>query len=346
MRVETKKVTVMDNPTVVFPRPRQITIENRERPRPHEGELLIKTDVTLISMGTELTILSGQFPERSAWANYGRFPFLPGYSNIGRVAEVGAGLEKDWIGRRVATRTPHARWVSAPARAAMGVPPAVSDAEAALFAIAAIVMNGIRRGKVVWGETLVVFGLGVLGQLAVRLGELAGASKVFGVDVADSRLELLPKSPAVVGINPRTDDLVKTVKERHHGRLADVAFEVTGDPTLIPAEFEVLRRQGRLVVLSSPRGPTSIDFHDLCNFPGFTIVGAHEMTHPAAETLENPWTHRRHFELFFDLVAAGRLEASSLVRDNFSYLSAAEVYSHLLADRSRFMAVTFDWNSK
>ena len=67
MRVETKKVTVMDNPTVVFPRPRQITIENRERPRPHEGELLIKTDVTLISMGTELTILSGQFPERSAW---------------------------------------------------------------------------------------------------------------------------------------------------------------------------------------------------------------------------------------------------------------------------------------
>jgi hypothetical protein len=42
------------------------------------------------------------------------------------------------------------------ARGAMGVPPAVSDADAALFAIAAIVMNGIRRGKLVWGETVVV----------------------------------------------------------------------------------------------------------------------------------------------------------------------------------------------
>lgn len=52
----------------------------------------------------------------------------------------------------------------------MGVPPAVSNADAALFAIDAIVMNGIRRGKLVWGETVVVFGLGILGQLAVRLG--------------------------------------------------------------------------------------------------------------------------------------------------------------------------------
>jgi threonine dehydrogenase-like Zn-dependent dehydrogenase len=178
------------------------------------------------------------------------------------------------------------------------------------------------------------------------LGELAGANKVFGIDVADSRLELLPKSPAVMGLNSRTDDVVNTLKEHNHGRVADVAFEVTGDPKLIPAQFEVLRRQGRLIVLSSPRGPTSIDFHDLCNFPGFAIIGAHEMTHPAAETLENPWTHRRHFELFFDLVAAGRLQTSSLVRDHFSYRSAAEVYSNLLADRSRFMAVTFDWGSQ
>lgn len=113
----------MDNPTVVFPRPRRVTMENRPRPRPHEGELLLKTDLTLISAGTELTIFSGQFPERSTWANYARFPFLPGYSNIGRVAEVGAGLDKDWIAKRVATPTPHPagqprrptpRWASRP----------------------------------------------------------------------------------------------------------------------------------------------------------------------------------------------------------------------------------------
>ena len=84
-----------------------------------------------------------------------------------------------------------------------------------------------RDGGGVW--------LGILGQLAVRLSELAGASKVFGIDVADSRLELLPKSSAVIGLNPRADDVVKTVKEHNHGRLADVAFEVTGDPKLIPA---------------------------------------------------------------------------------------------------------------
>ena len=336
----------MENSTVIFERPLQVVIANREIPRPKPGALLIETTSTLISMGTELTILSGEFPENSAWAGYARYPFLAGYSNVGRVVEVGEGADRSWIGKRVATRTPHAAWVTASARAAMPIPDAVGDAEASMFAIAAIVMNGIRRGQVAWGETVVVFGLGILGQLAVRFAHLAGARTVFAVDVADGRLAMLPKSDSIVAVNPRRDDLHAIIKEHNHGRLADVAFEVTGDPKLIPWEFEALRRQARFVVLSSPRGPTSFDFHDLCNFTGHTIIGAHEMTHPPAETLEHPWTHQRHNELFFDLVASRRVEVASLVSHRFPFREAPAVYAKLLAERGAFMAVAFDWQSK
>ncbi|HXW83085.1 MAG TPA: zinc-binding dehydrogenase [Candidatus Binataceae bacterium] len=333
----------MENPTVVFRRPREVVLEDRPVPRPKPGALLIESTLSLISMGTELTILSGEFPEQSMWANYGRYPFVAGYSNVGRVVDVGEGVEKDWIGTRVATRTPHAAWVSAPARAAARIPEAVSDQDAGLFAIATIVMNGIRRGQITWGECVAVFGLGILGQLAVRFAELAGARAVFGIDVADSRIALLPKSPAIGGLNARRDDLLKSIRAVNHGRPADVAFEVTGDPTLLPGEFEVLRRQGRFVVLSSPRGPSNFDFHDLCNAAGFTIIGAHELTHPSAETLDHPWTHQRHYELFFDLLETGRLEVGSLVRDHVRYRDAPELYAKLLADRSAFMAVELDW---
>ncbi|HEY6418787.1 MAG TPA: zinc-binding dehydrogenase [Candidatus Binataceae bacterium] len=336
----------MDNPTIVFDRPRSAVIEPRERPRPAAGEVLIETALTLISTGTELTIYSGDFPERSVWAQYGRFPFVAGYSNVGRVAEAGAGVDPAWLGRRVASRGPHAAWVTARPAALAPIPDEVPDQEAALFALAAIVMNSIRRAHVTWGETIVVNGCGLLGQLAVRLAVIAGASRVVAADVSEYRLALLPKSPAVLALNPRRDDVRARVREANRGRLADVVFEVTGDPALIEGELASLRRQGRFIVLSSPRGASSFDFHDLCNAPSFTIIGTHETSHPAAATPDNPWTHVRHNELFFDYLAGKRIEVGSLLSHRFAYAKAPEVYAQLIADRSAYMGVILDWRER
>lgn len=330
---------------MVFTRPREVVLEARERRTPGAGELLIETRLSLISTGTELTILSGEFPPGSFWAAYGKFPFAAGYSNIGVVQEVGAGADRSWIGRRVATRTPHAAWTIAPASEAVVIPDRVTDQQAAFFAIAGIVMNAVRRGRVAWGESVVIFGLGLLGQFAVRLCELAGAERIFAADVAEHRLSMLPAGAAIVPVNPRSAEIVKVVRDRNGGRLADVAFEVTGDPKLIAGEFAALRRQGRFVVLSSPRGPTSFDFHDLCNAPSFTIIGAHEMSHPARETYDDPWTRSRHYGLFFALLEDRRLDIGGLLTDTVNYRDAPRIYEDLLADRSKHMGVALDWRT-
>ena len=55
----------MDNPTIVFDQPRVVKIVPAELPRPGRGEILVETIVSLISTGTELTILSGEFPAQS-----------------------------------------------------------------------------------------------------------------------------------------------------------------------------------------------------------------------------------------------------------------------------------------
>jgi 2-desacetyl-2-hydroxyethyl bacteriochlorophyllide A dehydrogenase len=333
----------MDNPTVVFEQPRVAKVVPAELPRPKRGEILVETIASLISTGTELTILSGEFPEHSVWAAYGKFPFVAGYSNVGRVTEAGDEVDRALVGRRVATRSPHAAWVTAPAASAVVIPDAVTDEQAAFFSIAGIVMNSVRRANVHWGESVVVFGLGILGQLTVRLCELAGAWRIFAVDVAKPRLALLPQTAVVVALNALEGDVRARVRDTNHGRLADVAFEVTGDPRLIADEFKVLRRQGRFIVLSSPRGPAPFDFHDLCNAPSFTIIGTHEMSTPAVATPDNPWTARRHYELFFNYVAEGRIKLDSLVSDRVPFAEAPEMYARLLADRSNAMGVILDW---
>ena len=331
------------NPTVVFIRPGKVVIEEREIPSPASGQLLIKTVCSLISTGTELTILSGEFPKGSAWANYGKFPFVAGYSNIGKIIKVGEGVSKNWIGKRVANRGPHAAFVlSSPERVSLINQP-IPEEEAVFFALAQIAMNGVRRGNVVWGESVVVYGLGLVGQLALRFSYLAGARPVIGTEVVKPRLEKLPKKPGIFGINPKEEDLVNRVKEFTNNHLADVIFEVTGNQKLIPQEFKILKPQGRFVILSSPRGPTLFDFHDLCNAPSYTIIGAHESSHPQHGTALYPWTQARHIQLFFDLVANGELDISHLITHRIPFYQAPEIYQKLLSDRSKTMGIVPKW---
>ena len=122
-----------------------------------------------------------------------------------------------------------------------------------------------------------------------------------------------------------------------------MVFELTGNPDVITDEFDVLRDQGRFVVLSSPRGETPFDFHDYCNAGSYAIIGAHNASHPSVATPDNPWTQHRHAELYFDLVADGSLEVESLVSHTEPYNEAPRLYDELLEDRSTAMGVVLEW---
>ena len=333
------------NPTIVFSAPKQVVIEELEVPVPDPDELLIRTRRSLISTGTELTVLKRESGEKSAWATYGRFPFKPGYNNVGEVVDVGKNVDSAYIGKRVGTYGRHARYVTMVTDHARSIPPdSITDDHAAFFTIAEIVMNGVRRGEVIWGEHVVIYGAGLLGQLTARLCRLAGARPVFVVDLADSRLSLLPDDPRIIPINPKKDDLVATVKEHTRDRMADVVFEVTGNGKLIPEEPSSLKAQGRFVILSSPDGVSQFDFFDLCNSPSYTIIGAHNFSHPPVETPGNPWTQHRHTEMFFDLLAEGSIDIERLVSRRSPYTDAPDIYRELLEDRTQAMGIVLEWD--
>ena len=333
------------NPTIVFTKPGEVVIEDRDVPSPEPGEMLIRTTLTLISTGTELTILSGEFPSDSAWSACGSFPHTPGYCNVGGVEEVGTGVDASWKGRRVSGTQVHAAWVMGSEGDLVPVPDGVTDAQAAFRTMAVIAMNGVRRGGIVWGETVVIYGLGLVGQFAARFAALSRARPVFGVDVGEKRLALLPDEPCYVGVNGAKEDVAERIKEQTRGRMADIVFEVTGAQDLIAKEFAVLRRQGRMVLLSSPRGETLFDFHDFCNAPSFTIIGAHMTSAPRHETPGNPWTVNRNVDLYFDHVVNGEIDVDALISHRQPAERAPDLYKMLLADRSEAMGVLLDWST-
>jgi 2-desacetyl-2-hydroxyethyl bacteriochlorophyllide A dehydrogenase len=333
------------NPTIVFPRKQEVEIQYREVKKPGSGELLVKNSRSLISIGTEMTAFSGDYPAGSVWEKFFPYPFDAGYATVGEVIDIGEGVDKSWLGKRVGTMAPHCRYAVVPAEDVRIVHRQdISDEEAVFYIIAQIVMRGIRMSKVGWGDAAVVFGMGLLGHFAACFCRLSGAKPVIAVDTSDFRLDLLPKDNSLIKVNPLKEDLGGRVKAETRNRMADIVFEVTGNAKLIPDEFKALHDQGRFVMVSSPRDKTEFDFHDLCNRPSHTIIGAHNFSHPKVATYENPWTAVRHCELFFDLVADGELDVKRMISHRVNYEGAPEIYRRLLKDRSQYMGVVIDWD--
>lgn len=332
------------NEAIIFAAPLDVTIDELEVPNPGADEVLVKTTHSLISTGTELTLLTGNAPAESTWAEIGAFPNEdPGYCNVGEIVATGANVTTDLVGTRVASWQPHRRYNVVANTDLHIIPETVSDGEATFFALAVTAMNGVRTGEVTWGEGVGIYGQGLLGQLAARFVSIAGARPVVCLDVASSRLEWLPDTPGIVGLNPRTDDVVDRVEELTDGRLTDVVFEVTGNPDAIPNEFDILRDQGRFVLLSSPDGPTEFDFHDYCNRGSYSIHGAHVYAHPEVATPSNPWTRTRHVELFFQYLTEGSLDVTSLISHRVPYNHAPKMYESLHDDRRDALGVILEW---
>src|SRR5947207_2776947 len=174
---------------VVFRAPRQVALEEQEWGEPGPGQVLLQTESTLISTGTELTALSGDFPPGSRWAEYIQYPCGVGYSNAATVVAAGEGVEHVRPGDRVASTSAHATYALRRAADLWPVPAEV-DAEAAAFAtLAEIVMGGVRRSRLAFGESVVIVGAGLLGQLAAHFCRVAGAWPIIVLDPAERRLE-------------------------------------------------------------------------------------------------------------------------------------------------------------
>src|ERR1700750_1010579 len=128
-----------------------------------------------------------------------------GYSLCGVVTEVGRGAEDFRVGQLVAAAgneyALHAEYNWVPVNMCVPVPQGVSAEHAAFAPVGAIAMHGVRQGEVQLGETACVIGLGLVGQLVVRLLVAAGV-RVVGVDTGDARCRMAEKAGAIACAGP------------------------------------------------------------------------------------------------------------------------------------------------
>ena len=339
----------MQNHQIVFTDRSKVEVQACDMPVPGPGEFLVHTTLTQISIGTELTYLQGNVEPGSSWEKDITFPRLPGYNNVGKIVAVGEGVSEELIGRRVHTAQKHVGYYTMKESATddyVFIPDGVSDEEAVFATMGCIVLASVRMAQIRPGDICVVYGAGVIGQMAARLAYAAGAGKVFVSDISDLRLEKLPKLPGIIPVNTTREKLRSVIRANCDGRLADIVFETTSIGALAEEQVRCLGLFGKLVITSSPKGRSTLDF-DFCNRRCITVVGVHNVTyHTKVETNSDRWTRHRDIELVIELLRQKRITTAEMITTTESSLKAVDLYEKLMADRTQELAVNLTWEEE
>jgi len=280
-----------------------------------------------------------------------------GYSLCGVVTEVGKGAEGFAVGQLVACagneQALHAEYNWVPVNLCAAVPAGVAPEHAAFATVASIAMHGVRRAEVQLGETAAVIGLGLIGQLVVRLLVAAGVQAV-GIDPVPDRCRLAEKAGAVAAGSP--DDLDSVLAELGRitsGRGADHVFLSAGGSTNGPVEAAVklARDRGRIVDIGKMKLdlPWNAYYEKELDVRFSRSYGPGRYdTRYELDGIDYPpgyvrWTEKRNLESFLDLVARNQLEVSSLIDGVFPMADAAKIYDDLKTGALKAIGVLLEY---
>jgi 2-desacetyl-2-hydroxyethyl bacteriochlorophyllide A dehydrogenase len=317
---------------VVFTAPGAVTVRSAEVGEPEPGTLLVETRCTLISSGTELSSLSGR--STSIRRGQAKYPLHPGYSNAGVVAAVGEGVTGWREGDALVSETSHAAYVRARAGAAttVPIPPGLSFERAAFTTLGAVALYGTRRAHIELGESVVVLGLGVVGQLAAQFARLNGAWPLIAADKVESRRATALECGADLVLDA-TDELPAEVRARTGGDSADVVLDCTGRAGTVKLASQCLRIGGRLVIVGSPHEEVTVeDLYEWVADREITVLGVHQPKNPDEPNRFYRFSKGRDRRMLLQWLQAGKLQVDPLISHRLPVTQAAEAYA-LLRDR-------------
>ncbi|MBR4959483.1 MAG: zinc-binding alcohol dehydrogenase [Clostridia bacterium] len=320
-------------------------LQTGEVSMPRTGEVLVKTVCSTVSSGTERANLSGnpnigigkELPDMTKY-----FPRRLGYSSAGIVEAVGEGVTSVKPGDRVAVSWgTHTLYQTRDENNVYCLPDDVSFQDAALGLIGTFPLAAIRKTRLEIGESAIVMGQGVLGQVAVQLLRIAGAAPIIAVDPSPDKRERALTLGADYALDPFTPDFVNTVHRLTGGIKA--AIEVTGNGHALDQVLDCMARFGRVALLGCTRSSDfTIDYYRKVHGPGITLIGAHTLARPDKESSAGWWTTRDDMMALLKLTSLGRLKMADLVEEVHSPADCGAVYARLMQEMV-FPVVQFDW---
>ncbi|MBE6695994.1 MAG: zinc-binding alcohol dehydrogenase [Ruminococcaceae bacterium] len=335
----------METKQIIFTKPNTAELLKHELMRVSGRLVRVKTLFSTVSCGTERANITGNPNVSTSSGASVVFPRTPGYSSSGIVEEVGESVTSVKVGDRVAMYwSTHSEYNILDEDNLIKIEDdSLSMQEAAVAFITTFPLAAIRKTRLEIGESVLVMGLGPLGQLGVKLSRIAGAAPIVAVDPIKERREEALKNGADFAFDPFEDSFADKVKEVTKGG-ANVCIEVTGVGSGLDAALDCMASFGRVALLGCTRSSDfSIDYYRKVHGPGITLVGAHTRARPEIESHPGYFTHRDDIKAVLKLISGGRLDLKEMIKETHTPEECADVYTRLINDKNFPILVQFDW---
>ncbi|MEI8241740.1 MAG: zinc-binding alcohol dehydrogenase [bacterium] len=311
----------------------KVEILDREQTGPGPGEVLIETICSGVSPGTELSRL---YDTHSAPRP---FPQNTGYCSCGRVVELGSGVSGVNIGDVVLAGYGHLSHMVFDARKVIPVPAGLAQEEAVLVQLGQVGLQGIRHADIRLGDSVLVVGLGLIGQFAQILARVAGGQPVVGVDLSERRLEMARATGLTHALNPKAPDYKERLAALAPNGRFRVTIDSTGTPDVISGLFERTADDGAVIVLGGVHRPVTLDLYSHFQKRNLRLIAAGGFS-------PRHWPHSDLLaseRLLLDLLAAGRFPIKPLITHLVPFEQAPEMYRMLNEAKDQAMGVVFQW---
>ena len=345
---------------VVFSAPRIVGFESFEDGPLAPREVRLRTLYSGISAGTELTAYRGSNPYLHKRWDASRKLFVPaeqpaltypvtgwGYEEVGEVIELGSEVLAISVGEIIygtwGHRTHH---IVEEDYAKPRVKPSGLDPILAIYShLGPIALNGILDANIHIGETVAVFGLGVLGQIIAQLAKLSGAH-VIGVDMIEKRLELAKELGAIkYGFNPSHGSAAEQIKELTNGRGADVTIEVTGSARALHEAVRATAYSARVVVLGFFQGEAQgLFLGEEFHHNRISLVCSQISNVDPA--LSYRWDRLRMIHSIMDLQAKGSLNLRPVITHVIPFKQAAQGFQILDETPDQALQIVLDFSEQ
>lgn len=271
---------------VKYTAPKTMVVETIDQMALKSNEVRAASILSAVSHGSEMNVYRGIAPffrrkqnyeyrlfedaasEQDLWS----YPirscdpgvWYMGYSNVGRVTEVGSEVIGIQVGDLIYAHAPHQSEVIKAERDVVKLPETLQPEQAIFFTNLMTTYNGILDSRIKLGDTVVVLGLGVLGQLVTQMVRLSGAFQVIGVDLFEKRLEAALENGADYVFNPATTpDIAKAVRGLTNNKGADLVIEVTGNQKSLNEAIRIAAPDSTVTALGWYQGPcTALDLSE------------------------------------------------------------------------------------
>jgi len=324
--------------------PRDVRLITYEETRLHPDEIRATAILSGISHGTELNLYRGTSPFHDKQFDPNLRLFVPvsesvmyparlGYEWVGRVTEVGSAVSGlvpgDLIHLPFGHRATH---IARPTERTMigdivPLPSSLDLDSAVILALAGVALQAVHDAHIKVGDHVAIFGLGVIGLLAVQLARLNGALRVDAVDPLPRRRALAEAFGADRTLDPTTCDVAREIKSETAECGADVAIELSGSAAALHEAIRCVQVAGTVVAGGYYQdGAAPLRLGEEWHHNRITLVssmGVWDCPHrdyPA-------WDRARIHATATHYLATGQIHSEGLISHRFPFARAAEAYA-------------------